>query len=270
MPNALAKDVAVREPTTASSGLSNVMSEAVTFDWAGALEPAATNFTDALAALLAGVLAGMAQVYGGGHRVGWSTVTRIISGFAGSREIKVAREGTRPTSDMVREAIFSALESRDVITGARVLDLYAGSGALGLEALSRGASSVVLVEKGIQAGKLLRVNAEMVRAVGGLSTVAVSVAVTAVSSYLASLNARGAQGSGFDLVFIDPPYDMAEEEVATALAALVPALNDEAIVILERSTRSPAPTLPEGLELDRKKKHGETTIWWLENVITEL
>jgi len=211
----------------------------------------------------------MGQVYRSEHRVGWSTVTRIISGFAGSREIKVAREGTRPTSDMVREAIFSALESRDVIEGARVLDLYAGSGALGLEALSRGASNVVLVEKGIQAGKLLRANAEMVRTVGNLSPAAVGVSVIAVSSYLASLSARGSSGGGFDLVFIDPPYDMPEEEVATALAALVPTLNDEAIVILERSTRSPAPILPAGLDLDRKKKHGETTIWWLEEAVAE-
>ena len=196
-------------------------------------------------------------------------MTRIISGFAGSREIKVAREGTRPTSDMVREAIFSALESRDVLTGSRVLDLYAGSGALGLEALSRGASSVVLVEKGIQAGKLLRANTEMVRTLGNLTSAAVGVSVIAVSSYLASLSARGSSGGGFDLVFIDPPYDMPGDEVAAALAALVPALNDGAIVILERSTRSPAPTLPAGLELDRTKKHGETTIWWLENVISE-
>ena len=219
-----------------------------------------------IAGVVAEAKAGMEKVYRSEHRVGWSTVTRIISGFAGSREIKVAREGTRPTSDMVREAIFSALESRDVIEGARVLDLYAGSGALGLEALSRGASSVVLVEKGIQAGKLLRANAEMVRTVGNLSPASVGVSVIPVSSYLASLSARGSSGGGFDLVFIDPPYDMPEEEVATALAALVPALNDEAIVILERSTRSPAPTLPAGLALDRQKKHGETTIWWLENV----
>jgi 16S rRNA (guanine966-N2)-methyltransferase len=194
-------------------------------------------------------------------------VTRIISGFAGSRELKVAREGTRPTSDMVREAIFSALDSRDLCDGARVLDLYAGTGALGLEALSRGASSVVLVEKGVQAGKLLRINAEMVRAVGSVSPSAVSVSVMAVSSYLTSVNSRGASGTGFDLVFIDPPYDMPEDEVQAALAALVPALNDGAIVILERSTRSPAPILPDGLELDRKKKHGETTIWWLANAI---
>jgi 16S rRNA (guanine966-N2)-methyltransferase len=210
-------------------------------------------------------LADMGQVYRGPYGVGLFTVTRIISGFAGSRELKVAREGTRPTSDMVREAIFSALDSRDILAGARVLDLYAGSGALGLEALSRGASSVVLVEKGIQAGKLLRLNTEMVRSVGALSPMAASVSVMAVSSYLASANGQGSRGSGFDVVFIDPPYDMTEDEVAAALVALVPALNDEAIVILERSTRSPAPTLPAGIELDRKKKHGETTIWWLEN-----
>jgi 16S rRNA (guanine966-N2)-methyltransferase len=109
----------------------------------------------------------------------------------------------------------------------------------------------------------------MVRSVGNLSPIAASVSVMAVSSYLTSANGRGSSGTGFDVVFIDPPYDMPEDEVAAALTALVPTLNDEAIVILERSTRSPAPILPEGLELDRQKKHGETTIWWLENVIPE-
>lgn len=247
MPKAFLKDVAERDPRTASSGESRV-----------------------IAGVITEALAGIERVYSSAHGVGLSTVTRIISGFAGSRELKVAREGTRPTSDMVREAIFSGLDSRDICEGARVLDLYAGSGALGLEALSRGASSVVLVEKGIQAGKLLRINAEMVRSVGNLNSMAVSVSVIAVSSFLASLTGRGSTGAGFDLVFIDPPYDMPEEEVATTLAALIPALNDGAIVMLERSTRSPAPTLPAGLELDKKKKYGETTIWWCENVIADL
>src|SRR5690606_38021699 len=83
-------------------------------------------------------------------------VTRIIAGFAGSLALAVPGAGTRPTSDRVREAIFSALESRDVIRGARVLDLYAGSGALGLEAASRGAASVTLVERGPVAARVCR------------------------------------------------------------------------------------------------------------------
>jgi 16S rRNA (guanine966-N2)-methyltransferase len=74
-------------------------------------------------------------------------VTRIVSGFAGSLALNVPRSGTRPTSDRVREAMFSSLDARDAVRGARVLDLYAGSGALGLEAASRGAASVVLVER---------------------------------------------------------------------------------------------------------------------------
>src|ERR1700710_2660257 len=86
-------------------------------------------------------------------------MTRIIGGFAGSLTLEVPRSGTRPTSDMVREAIFSALVARDLIAGARVLDLYAGSGALGLEAASRGAASVTLVDSSAAAAAACRKNA---------------------------------------------------------------------------------------------------------------
>ena len=85
-------------------------------------------------------------------------MTRIVSGFAGSLTLRVPKNGTRPTSDRVREAIFSALDARDAITGLRVLDLYAGSGALGLESLSRGASVVTLVEKHAAAAGVIRKN----------------------------------------------------------------------------------------------------------------
>ena len=91
-------------------------------------------------------------------------MTRIIAGFAGSLRLAVPAFGTRPTSDRVREAIFSALSARDAIEGARVLDLYAGSGALGLEAASRGAAEVVLVEKVKQAAQLCRANTAKVLA----------------------------------------------------------------------------------------------------------
>ena len=90
-------------------------------------------------------------------------MTRIIAGFAGSLSLQVPRSGTRPTSDRVREAIFSALEARDAIDGAAVLDLYAGSGALGLEAASRGAAEAVLVERAKPAADVCRRNADALK-----------------------------------------------------------------------------------------------------------
>ena len=185
-------------------------------------------------------------------------MTRIISGFAGSRELKVSKTGTRPTSDRVREAIFSALESRELITQARVLDLYAGSGALALEALSRGASHVVMVEKNPQAGALLKANAELIRSSGKLPSSACSVHLASVMSFLSTFT-----GEPFDIVFIDPPYELSNEEITEVLRQLIPLLASEADVVLERSTRSGVPEIPQGLSLDKSKAYGETTIHWL-------
>ncbi len=188
-------------------------------------------------------------------------MTRIIAGFAGSRELKVPKSGTRPTSDRVREAIFSALEARDVIEGARVLDLFAGSGALALEALSRGALSVSMVEKNPQAGALLRTNADLIRNAGKLDALATRVVIASVASYLGNPSSEL-----FDIVFIDPPYELSEEEVTHALELLVPHLAEDAEVVLERSTRTGLPALPAGLELDKSKAYGETTIHWISAV----
>ena len=185
-------------------------------------------------------------------------MTRIIAGFAGSRELRVPASGTRPTSDRVREAIFSALEARDAISGARVVDLYAGSGALGLEALSRGAASVVLVEKNPKAAGIALKNAELIRTAGKLETSTTRVVTGSVSSFLASAVGQ------YDLVFIDPPYDLPNSEIEACLSALVPVLSEVAEVVLERSTRDASPALPAGLELARSKAYGETTIYWLE------
>lgn len=185
-------------------------------------------------------------------------MTRIIAGFAGSRELKVPKNGTRPTSDRVREAVFSALEARDVIDGARVLDLFAGSGALALESLSRGAVSVTMVEKNPQAGALLRENAELIRGAGKLDPLSTRVVVASVAAYLGN-----PQSELFDIVFIDPPYELSEAEVTHALELLVPYLAEDAEVVLERSTRTGQPELPEGLELDKSKAYGETTIHWI-------
>lgn len=188
-------------------------------------------------------------------------MTRIIAGSAGSLSLQVPRTGTRPTSDRVREAIFSALESRDAIDGARVLDLYAGSGALGLESASRDAAEVVLVERAPAAAEVCRRNADAVRRAGrGAVAARIRVVQRAVAAYL-----EGA-APGFDLVFIDPPYDLGEAALARDLELLAPLLAHEAIVVVERSSRSPEPVWPPGIEPSRRRDYGETTLWWADAV----
>ncbi|WP_394552408.1 RsmD family RNA methyltransferase [Agromyces sp. MMS24-JH15] len=183
-------------------------------------------------------------------------MTRIIAGFAGSLPLRVPRSGTRPTSDRVREAVFSALEARDAVAGSRVLDLYAGSGALGLEAASRGATDVVLVERAKPAADVCRANADAVRRAAHGRPPAVRVVVKAVAAHLESWTGTA------DIVFIDPPYDLPEADLARDLALLAPRLADDAIVVVERSSRSPEPTWPAGIEPDRRRDYGETTLWW--------
>lgn len=194
------------------------------------------------------------------------TVTRIISGHAGSLTLQVPKSGTRPTSDRVREAIFSALEARDAIDDAVVLDLYAGSGALGLEAASRGARSVALVERGAPAVQVAKKNAAaVVKAVRG-SGPAITVHPQSVQAFLEARLARAVAG-GFEpdeyhLVFVDPPYDLPEPELASNLLALAPLLAPDAVVVVERSSRTPEPVWPTGIAVERRKDYGETTVWW--------
>jgi len=184
-------------------------------------------------------------------------MTRIIAGFAGSLTLTVPAKGTRPTSDQVREALFSALEARDAVRDYRVLDLYAGSGALGLEAASRGARVVTLVENGFAASQTCRKNAQAVqKAAPRNSGLTISVSSQAVQSFLAGTP------DGFDLVFLDPPYDLPDAELAANLAALVPLLDPDALVVVERSSRSPEPAWGPGLELVRRKDYGDTTLWY--------
>ena len=185
-------------------------------------------------------------------------MTRIIGGFAGSLTIRVPPRGTRPTSDRVREAIFSALQARDLLADARVLDLFAGSGALGLEAASRGASAVTLVEQGQQAAKTCRANAAVVLARAPRDgALAIEVAQRPVDSFL------GLSTASWDLVFLDPPYDFGAEALGRTLALLVPRLAPDAVICLERAARTEDPILPEGLELERRTNYGDTTLWWL-------
>jgi 16S rRNA (guanine966-N2)-methyltransferase len=185
-------------------------------------------------------------------------VTRIISGSAGGRRLQtLPGPATRPTSDRVREALFSRLEHRGLLEGTNVLDLYAGSGALGLEAASRGAALVLLAESSKAAAKVIRAN------IGVVGRPGVRVLGGTVER---TLGAGPPGGIRMDLVLIDPPYDLPEEALAAVLAALVERgwLSSEAFVVVERSSRSPQPRWPEGLELSGEKRYGETTIWFAE------
>ena len=183
-------------------------------------------------------------------------MTRIIAGFAGSIRLAVPGSGTRPTSDRVREAVFSALEARDAVHGARVLDLYAGSGALGLEAASRGAAHVTLVDTSITTSKKNAATVLKQAPAGARPTIETSG--QAAQPFL-----DGAR-TFWDLVFIDPPYEFGGAEVEANLAALVARLSPDAVVVLERSSRTPEPRMPEGLTLDRRKDYGDTALYWME------
>lgn len=195
-------------------------------------------------------------------------MTRIIAGRAGSLRLEVPKAGTRPTSDRVREAIFSALESWGAIAGARVLDLYAGSGALGLEAASRGAASVTLVEKHAQAAGVASRNARTVLQAwqGGKAGAAPTIDVErhSVQTFLDRELARGEASARWDVALLDPPYDLDDAALTENLTALAPLLSPDALVLVERSSRSPEPTLPALLAPIRNRAYGETVLWWSE------
>ncbi|MCR1782523.1 16S rRNA (guanine(966)-N(2))-methyltransferase RsmD [Nocardioides carbamazepini] len=188
-------------------------------------------------------------------------MTRIIAGVAGGRRLQTPKgDQTRPTSDRVREALFSAIEAwAGSLHGLRFLDLYAGSGAIGLEAWSRGVEAVTLVESDRRTAELIRGNA---RAVG--CDVA-EVVARSVTTMLAS-----PAPAPYDVVFADPPYPLGDGAVATDLALLVEHgwLVDGALVVVERSARSPEPVWPVGLEplagKRRQKRYGETVLWLAE------
>ena len=182
-------------------------------------------------------------------------MTRIIAGFAGSITLGVPGYGTRPTSDRVREAIFSALEARGAIEGMHVLDLYSGSGALGLEAASRGAAHVTLVDR---LAATSRDNAA--RVLKQAPKDAPPIVITTGQPVQAFLNSAR---DTWDLVFMDPPYDFGVPEIVHNLEALASRLAPGAIVVLERSSRTPAPEWPAGIELEKRKDYGDTALYWL-------
>lgn len=188
-------------------------------------------------------------------------MTRIIAGIAGSRQLAAPASPTRPTSDRIRESIFNRLDNWDALSGAHVLDLYAGTGALALESVSRGAASAILVEKDAKAAAVCTKNAGYVlAALKAVKAYAdVKVIQKSVDAYLSGAIAHAT----FDVVFVDPPYDIENATVEANLAALLPHLAETAIVVLERSSRTDVVNLPEGYELEDEKNYGDTTVYWI-------
>jgi 16S rRNA (guanine966-N2)-methyltransferase len=199
-------------------------------------------------------------------------VARVIAGEAGGRRLAVpGGRDTRPTSDRAREGLFATIVSMlGSLDGARVLDLYAGSGAVGLEALSRGAEHVLLVEHGARAARVIRENIEAIGLPGAV------LAADRVERVLARGPApagaqdapAGAQddtvGGRYDVVFADPPYALADAAVSQVLSLLAGQgwLAPGALVIVERATRSGPVSWPDGFVPDRARRYGEATFWY--------
>ncbi|MBX7268502.1 16S rRNA (guanine(966)-N(2))-methyltransferase RsmD [Micromonospora sp. Llam7] len=183
-------------------------------------------------------------------------MTRIVAGSLGGRRITAPPgAGTRPTSDRVREALFSAVQAEIDLDGARFADLYAGSGAVGMEALSRGAGHALLVESDPRAARVIREN---------LAALRVGPAARVVTGRVAGVLAAGPDGGGYDAVFADPPYALPDEGITEMLAALVDGgwLAPDALVVVERSTRSGPVEWVEGVTGQRSRRYGETTLWY--------
>lgn len=191
-------------------------------------------------------------------------MSRIIAGAAGGTPLSsVPGSLTRPTTDRVKEALFSRLDAFDVIAGARVLDLYAGSGALGVESGSRGAGSVDLVESDAKASAVCQRNADLINGVVGRK------AVTVHRSKVEPFLDRAAESAAWDLVFLDPPYPLDEVALAAVLRKLAAHLAPSAVVVVERSSRSPEPEWPAELERFAEKKYGETRLWFAEPYVPD-
>lgn len=182
-------------------------------------------------------------------------MTRIVAGLAKGRRLAVPEKGTRPTSDRAREALFSALTSRlGSLDDRIVVDLYAGSGALGLEALSRGAVSVDLVESDRQAIHILRRNVEQVALPGA------RVHHTTVERWLSP----GRVDPAADVLLMDPPYAMTHQQVSMVLDQVVEvgALADGAIAVIERPFRAGAFDWPSSFEPELDRRYGEAALWF--------
>jgi len=182
-------------------------------------------------------------------------MSRIVAGVLGGRRLATpAGRGTRPTSDRVREALFSALDAMTELDGARFADLYAGSGAVGLEAYSRGAAHVLLVESDARAARTAR---------GNVAALAAAPAVRLVTGRVAQVLATPPDAP-YDVVFADPPYAVPDDEIDAMLTALVAQgwLAAEAVVVVERSSRAAPVSWVPGITGEHGRRYGETALWY--------
>lgn len=188
----------------------------------------------------------------------------IIAGRFKSLPLTSAQLCTRPTTDRTKEAIFSRLDSWDVMHNARVLDLFAGTGALGVEALSRGARELVSVEANSQAAALiLRTSKALQSSKAWDSALSMRVLRKRAEQFVADYS-----GEAFDLVFIDPPYAYETADCESLLASMitsgVASVSADTLIVLERSARSVLPTMPEGWELFDTRNYGETAVLFIQ------
>jgi 16S rRNA (guanine966-N2)-methyltransferase len=178
---------------------------------------------------------------------------RIVGGVAKGRRLVVPAKGTRPTSERAREALFNSLRSLLDVEGARVLDLFAGSGAVGLEALSRGAAAATFVESDRTAVAILRRNVATVGLPGASVLARPAASVLAVESE-----------TPYDLVFADPPYAMSDADLSVLLRRLADGrwLAEDAVVIVERSARDEPLAWPDGVAPVMNRRYGEGQLWY--------
>jgi 16S rRNA (guanine966-N2)-methyltransferase len=182
-------------------------------------------------------------------------VTRIVAGSAGGRRLAVPPgQRTRPTSERTREALFSSLQALAGLAGARVLDLYAGSGAVGLEALSRGAAHALLVESDLRVARMIRDNARVLGLAGA----------EVIAARVQQVVAGPPPQAPYDIVFADPPYALPAAALDAVLADLARHgwLGPGAVVAVERRHGDPEPVWPEPLRPSRQRRYGDTALWY--------
>lgn len=185
---------------------------------------------------------------------------RIIAGLAKGRNLISPSGATRPTSDRAREALFSTLESEfGSINDLTVLDLYCGSGAVGAEALSRGAAVVYAVDNDEKATSVTRQNFALLENISGIGTT--SVITSSVGKFLDNTSELK-----FDVVFLDPPYDLPNNEIEKTLSSLVKNgfLKSSAVIAIERDSKSKRLNWPLGLKELKERKYGAATIFYAE------
>jgi 16S rRNA (guanine966-N2)-methyltransferase len=177
---------------------------------------------------------------------------RVVAGTAGGRRLVAPKHGARPTTDRLKEALFSSLGPAR-LEGATVLDLYAGSGALAIEALSRGAARAVLVDHDRAAAEAVRANLETT----GFAAVA-RVQRSTVSTFLAA----AVPEAPFDLVFLDPPYDASSDDVAGVLSALdaVGLVASGGTIVIERAKEGDPVRIPAGWGIEKERAYGDTLL----------